>query len=97
LDETLLRGLGAVTVKEGLIASEKAVRRGFLVWGKLLRSLGRQGSWRRKPVLVVYILWLVLALIVIVPLSLLIRKLTGPFLQGRIARQKAYFGAPSGA
>jgi hypothetical protein len=96
LDESLLRNLQAVKVNAGLISSETAIRRGFLVWGKLLRSLGKQGSIQRKPVLILYICWLVLAIIVLVPLGLIIKKLLAPLLRAKIERQKAYFGSPSG-
>jgi hypothetical protein len=96
IDESLLKNLKAVDVKEGLISSEKAIRRGFLAWGKLLRSLGKQGSFQRKPVLVLYICWLVLAILVLVPLGILLKKVLGPLMRKRIAEQKAYFGAPSG-
>lgn len=96
LDESLLQHLQAVKVNEGLISSEKTIRRGFLIWGKLLRSLGKQGSFQRKPVLLLYICWLVLAIILLVPLGLLVKKVLAPFMRKKIAEQKAYFGAPSG-
>jgi hypothetical protein len=95
LDETLLRGMGAVRVNEKLIASEKTARRSFKIWGALLRSLGPQGSWLRQPVLVVYIAFLVTLLIVMVPLNILIKKLLAPLTRDRVAAQKAYYGQPS--
>ncbi len=96
IDESLLKNMQAVNVNEGLIASEKAIRRGFLVWGKLLRSLGKQGSFQRKPVLILYIWWLVFAILTLVPLSLILKKLLAPFLRKKTAELKAYYGAPSG-
>jgi hypothetical protein len=96
LDESLLRNMQAVNVNEGLITSEKAIRRGFKVWGKLLRGLGKQGAWQRKPVLVLYICWLVFAILALVPLGMLLKKLLGPLMRKKVAEQKAYFGAPSG-
>lgn len=97
IDERLLQHLGAVRVNERLIASEKTARRSFLVWGKLLRSLGRQGSFSRKPVLLVYILFLVTLILTFLPLSMLVKALLAPLTRERIAEQKAYFGRPSGA
>jgi hypothetical protein len=97
IDETLLQGLGAVQVNERLIASEKTARRSFQIWGKLLRSLGKQGSIARKPVLFVYIIFLVTLILTFVPLSMLVKALLAPLTRERVAAQKAYFGRPSGA
>jgi len=97
IDERLLQHLGAVRVNERLIASEKTARRSFLIWGKLLRSLGRQGSFSRKPVLFVYVLFLLTLILTFLPLSMLVKALLAPLTRERIAEQKAYFGRPSGA
>jgi hypothetical protein len=80
----------------GLLASETAVRRGFKVWGKLLRALGPHGSWRRKPVLLLYMAWLVFAIIAIVPLALILRLALSPFFGAYIQRRERYYAAPSG-
>jgi hypothetical protein len=84
-------------VNERLIASEKTARRSFLIWGRLLRSMGKQGSILRKPVLLVYILFLVTLILTFVPLSMLVKALLAPLTRDRVAAQKAYFGNPSGA
>jgi hypothetical protein len=97
LDERLLQDLQAVKVNERLISSERAIRSGFLLWGRLLRSVGRQGAIQRKPLLFLYILWLVLMILTVVPLAALLKALLTPFTQKRVAAQKAYFGAPSGS
>ncbi|MFI4921830.1 MAG: dialkylresorcinol condensing enzyme, partial [Gammaproteobacteria bacterium] len=70
--------------------------RSFLAWGVLLRALGPRGSWARQPVVAFYILFLITLLIVVLPLSALIKTLAAPLLRARIAAQKAYFSAPSG-
>jgi hypothetical protein len=75
LEPSLLENLDAAPINEGLRLSEKAIRRGFRIWGRLLRVLGPQGSWARKPVLVLYMLWLVLAILFLVPLGLVLKKL----------------------
>lgn len=97
VDASLLRGLGAVRVNERLISSERAIRAGFRLWGRLLRTLGSQGALIRKPVLLVYILWLVLMILTFVPIGMLAKALLAPVTQKRIAAEKAYFGAPSGS
>ena len=97
LDESLLADLGAVKVNERLISSERAIRSGFRIWGRLLRALGPQGAIQRKPVLVLYIVWLVAMILTVVPLAALTKTLLAPFTRTRIAAQKAYYGAPSGS
>jgi len=96
LDTGLLRGLGAVKVNTHLIATEKAARRSFLAWGKLLRTLGKQGSWARKPVVMIYIVFLIALLITVLPISALIKTLAAPLMRKRIAAQRAYYSEPSG-
>ena len=96
IDQQLLQNLGAVDVNEGLISSEKTARRGFLIWGKLLRSLGPQGSWKRKPVLLIYVCFLITFILTFVPLSMLLKRILAPLTRQRIAEQKRYFGQPSG-
>jgi hypothetical protein len=97
LDESLLRGLDAVRVNERLISSERAIRSGFRLWGRLLRSLGPQGALARKPVLLLYIVWLVAMILTVVPLAALVKALLAPLTRDRIAAQKAYYSAPSGS
>ena len=96
IDATLLQGLGAVKVNTRLITTEKAARRSFLAWGALLRKLGRQGGLARKPVVIIYVFFLIALLITVLPLSMLLKTLTAPLLRNRIAAQQAYFSAPSG-
>lgn len=96
LDESLLRNLGAVKVNTKLITTENAARRGFRAWGRLLRALGPQGSWQRQPVVAFYVLFLITLLIVVLPLSALLKTLLGPLMRKRIAAQRDYFSQPSG-
>jgi len=96
IDRSLLSGLGAVQVDEKLISSERMARRGFRVWGKLIRSAGPPGSNRRKPILVIYSMFLVTFILTFVPISMLIKKLLAPLTAGRIAKEKNYFSQPSG-
>jgi hypothetical protein len=97
IDERLLQHLGAVNVNDKLIASEKTARRSFLIWGKLFRSLGKQGALLRKPVVLVYILFLLTLILTFLPLSILLKAIFAPLTRDRVAAQKAYFGGPSGA
>lgn len=97
LDNSLLQGLGAVKVNEKLIASEKTARRSFKIWGGLLRMAGRQGSWTRIPILLIYILFLVSFIILFIPISVLLKSITNRFRHEKVLAQKAYFEQPSGS
>jgi len=95
--ESLLHGLQAATVDTGLIASEMAGHRSFLVWGRLLRAVGRPGQLRRRPVLLLYVLFLITLIITVVPITLVLKKLLQPLLAGKLAQQKEQFERPSGS
>lgn len=96
LDEQLLTGLGAVEIDEKLIFSEKAARRSFLAWGFLLRKLGSQGAMQRKPVLIIYMIFLITFILLVVPISMLVKRLLAPITKRQIQEQKIYFSQPSG-
>jgi len=93
----MLKGLGAVTINENLISSEKIARRSFMIWGRLLRTIGDQASRTRQIVLLLYIAFLVSMILTVVPLSALLKKLLSPFTREHIAAQKRYYAAPSGS
>lgn len=92
-----LTGLGAARVDPALLTSEKIGRRSFRVWGKLVRAAGRPGAPMRRPVLALYVLFLVAMIVTVVPASLLIRTLLQPLLRARLAAQAASYERPSGA
>ena len=95
--ESMLQGMGAVTVNTALIASEMAAHRSFLIWGKLLRAVGRPGQLRRRPVLLLYILFLVTLILTVVPISMLLKKLLQPLLADKLNQQKRLHEEPSGS
>lgn len=92
----MLQGLGAVKVNERLIAAEKVAFRSFRIWGGLLRLLGQPGTLLRRCVLVAYIIFLITLILTVVPITAIIKRLLAPLMRSRIARQRAYFAAPSG-
>lgn len=94
--EPMLENLQAVVVNERLIASEKIAKRSFMIWGKLLRAIGAPSSPLRRTVLCLYIVFLVLMILTVVPVSALIKRLFSPFTRVRIAQQRRYFALPSG-
>ena len=95
--QPLLAGLGAVTADPRLYVSEKAGTRSFFVWGKLLRAAGGPGSPQRVPLLALYVTFLILMIITVVPTSLLLQALLRPMLGGWLGRIKHQFEMPSGS
>lgn len=93
----LLQGLAAAKVDARLIPSERIGYRSFFIWGKLLRAIGRQGQWRRKPVLVFYIAFLLTLIVTVVPVTMVIRTLTRPLVRSRLAREQVALEGPSGS
>jgi hypothetical protein len=93
----VLSGLKAAEVDDRLIASEKIGKRSFLIWGKLIRLFGRQGSPARIPALLVYSVFLVAMILTVVPISMLIRALLRPLLAPRLELMRTYYEMPSGS
>lgn len=93
----LLSGLRAANSDPHLLFSEKAATRSFYLWGKLLRAVGAPGQLRRRPFLFLYVTFLIVLILTVVPLSLLMQVLLQPFLQQRFAMLKQHYDAPSGS
>ncbi len=94
--ETLLRGMGAVTIDSRLVPVEWAGEAFFQLWSFLARAAGPFGSLRRDPVIIFFALIFPLVLSTAVPTILvsqwLLKPVVGPF----IARQVARYAEPSG-
>lgn len=94
---SMLTGLKAADSDPGLLFSEKAGTRSFYLWGKLLRAAGEPGQLRRRPFLILYVIFLIALIFTVVPLSLLLQALLRPFLQRKFVALKKKFDAPSGS
>jgi len=92
----MLAGLGAVEINERMIASERIARRSFHIWGALLRRLGPAGTPLRRTALAVYVAFLTTLILTVVPITALVKRAMAPLMRERIARQRAYYAAPSG-
>jgi hypothetical protein len=92
----MLTGLGAVHVREGLIESEKTIKRSFRLWGALLRSLGKPDALARQFVILIYFLFLFIVILTVVPILAVIKMILKPLAKAGIAKQREYFAAPSG-
>lgn len=93
----LLSGLGAAKVLAGLVAGEKIAHRSFMLWGRLLRAIGRPGNPLRRLALVFYIVFLIAMILTVLPLSILVRTLLRPLLHRRLDAEMARLEAPSGS
>lgn len=93
----MLTGLRAATVNPRLALSEKAARRAFGVWSKVIRACGKRGQWRRRPVLLAFAIYLITMVLTVVPLSLLLQWLFYPLLKPRLERLRAELELPSGS
>ena len=96
-NKSMLHGLRACVVDDRLIASEKVGRRSFRVWSRLLRALGKPGTWLRRSMLVFYLVFLVSLILTVVPLSMLLKAALRPLLRKKLAVARAYFEQPSGS
>ncbi|HSU76606.1 MAG TPA: dialkylresorcinol condensing enzyme, partial [Burkholderiales bacterium] len=57
------------------ILSERAGRRAFGVWARLIRLAGPAGAWTRLPLLALFCAYLVAMIVVVMPPSLLAQRL----------------------
>jgi hypothetical protein len=93
----MLYGLKACVANTTLYLSERAGTRSFYLWGKLLRAAGGPGALRRKPLLLLYIVFLILLIVSVVPLSLMLQAALRPFFVQQTAELKRQFEMPSGS
>jgi hypothetical protein len=96
-DAPLLAGLGACKVDTALVASERIGIRSFRIWGRALRALGPPGAPARRVLLFFYLLFLVAAIVTIVPISMLLRRVLAPLLGARLEQTRRAYEAPSGS
>jgi len=95
-EEPMLSGLGAVSVDPRFIASEKIGKRSFRIWGKLIRLFGKRGSWSRRPVLGLYVLFLIVLIVSVVPLNMALQSIVRRLFKGKIDKIIQSIEAPSG-
>ncbi|MDH5368988.1 MAG: dialkylresorcinol condensing enzyme [Gammaproteobacteria bacterium] len=93
----LLAGLGAANVDISLVQSEKAGYRSFLVWGKLLRAIGKPSNTLRKLILILYIIFLVTLILTVVPVTMILQKIMRPLFKKRFQAIKEHYELPSGS
>ncbi|HYQ93241.1 MAG TPA: dialkylresorcinol condensing enzyme [Burkholderiales bacterium] len=95
-DAPMLAGLGAARVDPRLIFSERAARRAFSAWSRLIRLGGAPGSIARVPMLALFSVYLVAMILTVVPTSLLVQRITRPLFAARLRSLQTYYELPSG-
>jgi len=93
----MLRGLAAVKVTPHLVMSERTGRRVFQVWSRFVRLFGRAGQRRRIPALMLFVLYLIIVILTIVPLNFVLQRLIAPLFARRTAEIVRHYEQPSGA
>ncbi|RXJ85606.1 dialkylrecorsinol condensing enzyme [Arcobacter sp. CECT 8985] len=89
-------GLRAVNVDVKLIKSEKIATKSFKIWGGLIRKIGPFGSKKRRPVVMLYVVFLLLIILTIVPLNMLIQTILRKIDKQKVLKQKEFYELPSG-
>ncbi len=95
-DAPMLSGLGAVSVNAKLIATEKIANRSFKIWSTLIKKAGPKYSFGRKVVISIYVVFLILLLLTIVPLNIIARKILNIFQKDKLKAMEDYYELPSG-
>jgi hypothetical protein len=93
---SLLQGLDAVEVEERFVVPELVGRTTFPFWARLVRLGGPPGAPARKPLLFVFAINLILTILVLLPISIVLRILLHPFVGARIRAYVRRLKAPSG-
>lgn len=96
LNESLLKGYKAVEVDDKIIFSEKAGHRVFTIWAKVIRKIAPRKSKLRYPFLACFALYLVLAILVLVPIPMLIRTILTRITTNKTKTIRKYYESPSG-
>jgi len=94
--EPLLTGLKAVEVNPKLIRSEKIATKSFTIWGGWIRKLGKPGDKKRKPVVMLYLVFLLLIILTVVPINMIIQSILRKVNKEKVLQEKEFYEKPSG-
>lgn len=92
----LLSNLGAANVDGKLIATEKIANRSFKVWTKLIKCSGAKYSLGRKITISIYVCFLIILLLTVVPINVAARKIINLFKKEKLKALEVYYEQPSG-
>jgi hypothetical protein len=91
-----LNGLAAVRVNPLTMLGERIGHRSFRMWGRLVRAAGKPGDFARKPILLVYVVFLIGAIVLVLPITMTLAAIAAR-LSRRVAAQAQALEAPSGS
>lgn len=94
---SICSGLKAVSVDEKLIKSEQIGTKSFMIWGKLIRKVGKIGDKKRKPFIALYTVFLILMIITVVPINMIVQTIIRKVNKEKILKQKSFYEMPSGS
>ncbi|MBU0568272.1 hypothetical protein KJ693_05385 [bacterium] len=94
--ESLLKGLEAIKVDVHQVIPELLGRPLFNRWAKIVRASGRPGSLRRRPAVYLFIVFLVLAITLSIPMGLVLRPLIHPLIRKKLEPYVYRLKSPSG-
>lgn len=92
----LLRGLGAVQVERRYVIPELIGRFTFPIWARMIRAAGPQGGPARRFLTLLFVIYLVLAIVLVIPASVLVSFLLYPLIRGPLRVYIDRLKAPSG-
>lgn len=93
---SILRGLGAVAVESRFVLPELIGRLSFRPWAYVIHAAGRAGTIARRAATFLFFLYLVFAILVLVPLAALVRLVFHPLVKRPIAAYVERLKRPSG-
>lgn len=93
----LLGGLGAARVAPHLLLAERAGARAFQFWSRVLRACGQPGALVRRLALGLFVLYLALMIVCVLPVARLLQGLAVMLLRRRMQALCEAAEQPSGA
>ncbi len=94
--QALLKNLRAVNIDGKLIATEKIANRSFQVWTRLIKLSGKKYSFGRKITITIYVSFLVILILTVVPVNILVNKIINIFKKDKLNSLEEYYELPSG-
>ncbi len=94
--QPMLKGLGAVEVNQRYVIPELIGRILYQPWANIARFFGKQGSWRRIPIICIFALHLLFAIPIVLLFSTLVQFVFGFLINRKLASYVENLKSPSG-
>lgn len=92
----LLAGLAAAKVNPLTMLGERIGSRSFHIWGRIVRLFGKPGALARKPVLAIYVVFLIGAIVCVLPITMTLAAIAAR-LSSKVNAAARDLEGPSGA